>query len=117
MGLSADGAFAEYIAVNERYCWDINSLAGVYPDGDVFEMGALIEPIGCAYNGIFVSGGGFKPGDTVVVYGVGAIGLGAVALSKIAGASQIICFDIIDERIKIARDLGADYGFNVNKMG
>ena len=116
MGLSADGAFAEYVAVNERYCWKINDLSEVYPEEDVFDIGSLIEPVGCAYNGIFISGGGFKPGDIVVVYGVGPIGLGAVVLAKIAGASQIIAFDVVDERIKIARDMGADYGFNINKM-
>ena len=116
MGLSVDGAFAEYIAVNERYCWKINELTEVYPEEDVFDIGSLIEPVGCAYNGIFISGGGFKPGGIVVVYGVGPIGLGAVVLAKIAGASQIIAFDIVDERIKIARDMGADYGFNINKM-
>lgn len=116
MGLSADGAFAEYITVNERYCWKINDLAMVYPEEDIFRIGALIEPVGCAYNGIFVVGGGLNPGATVVVYGAGPIGLGAIALSRIAGASQIIAFDVIDERIKIAKELGADHAFNVNRL-
>ena len=117
MGLSANGAFAEYITVNERYCWKINDITAVYSENETFEIGALIEPVGCAYNGIFVAGGGFNPGAIVVVYGAGSIGLGAIALAKIAGASQIIAFDIIDERVKIARDLGADHAFNINKLG
>ena len=116
MGLSADGAFAEYVMVNERYCWKINDLAEVYTEEDVFDIGALIEPVGCAYNGIFIVGGGFNPGATVVVYGAGPIGLGAITLSKIAGASRIIAFDVIDERVKIARDIGADFAFNINKL-
>ncbi|HHT9111828.1 MAG: alcohol dehydrogenase catalytic domain-containing protein [Planctomycetes bacterium] len=116
MGLSADGAFAEYVTVSERYCWKINDLMHVYPEEDVFDIGALIEPVGCAYNGIFVVGGGFNPGAIVVVYGTGPIGLGAVALSRIAGASQIIAFDVIDERVKIAKDMGADHVFNINKL-
>lgn len=116
MGLSADGALAEYVAVNERYCWKINDLENVYSDDEVFDIGALIEPVGCAYNGIFIAGGGFNPGATVVVYGTGPIGLGAIALSKIAGASRIIAFDRIDERLKIAKDMGADYTFNVGKV-
>lgn len=65
----------------------------------VFDIGALIEPVGCAYNGIFVAGGGFNPGAAVVVYGAGPIGLGAVALSRIAGASKIIAFDKVNERL------------------
>lgn len=116
MGLSTDGAFAEYVAVNERYCWKINDLTEVYPEEDIFDIGALIEPVGCAYNGIFIAGGGFNPGATVTVYGAGPIGLGAIALSRIAGASLIIAFDVIDERVMLSKDIGADYAFNINKM-
>jgi len=116
MGLSANGAFAEYVAVSERYCWKINNLAGVYSEDEVFDIGSLIEPVGCAYNGIFVVGGGFNPGAVVVVYGVGSIGLGAIAIARIAGASQIIAFDVIDERLKIAKDLGADHAFHIGKL-
>jgi threonine dehydrogenase-like Zn-dependent dehydrogenase len=117
MGLSCNGAFAQYVAVNERYCWKINSLENIYSDDEIFDISALIEPVGCAYNGIFIAGGGFNPGATVVVYGVGPIGLGAIALAKIAGASKIIVFDKIDERLKIANDMGADFVFNIEKMG
>ncbi|MBI5740243.1 MAG: alcohol dehydrogenase catalytic domain-containing protein [Nitrospirae bacterium] len=116
LGLSADGAFAEFAAVAERYCWKINELAERVPDDVVFDLGALIEPVGCAYNGIFISGGGFKPGAVVTVYGAGPIGLGAVALAKTAGASLVISFDVNNERAKIAGDMGADYSFNVFEM-
>ena len=115
MGLSADGAFAEYATVNERYCWNINSLENVYSESDIFDIGALIEPVGCAYNGIFIAGGGFNPGAVVVVYGAGPIGLGAIALAKIAGASKIIAFDRIKERLDIAKEMGADFAFNIDK--
>lgn len=116
LGLSRDGAFAEYVAVSERYCWDISSLADVCKEDELFETGALIEPIGCAYNGIFVAGGGFTPGAIVAVYGAGPIGLGAVALARLAGASQIIAFDVVDARLNIAKQLGADYTFNINSL-
>ena len=116
LGLSYNGAFSEYVALNAKYCWNINSLGRVYHEEDIFDIGALIEPVGCAYNGIFISGGGFNPGASVVVYGAGPIGLGAVALAKTAGASVIIAFDVNDERIKIATDIGADFAFNINKL-
>lgn len=115
-GLSSNGAFAEYAAVNGKYCWKINDLSAKYSKKELFEIGALIEPVGCSYNGIFVAGGGFSPGSTVVVYGAGPIGLGAVALARIAGASLIIAFDVIDERVKLAKALGADEVFNLNKL-
>ena len=117
MGLSTNGALAEYIALDEKYCWSINGLADLYPDDRIFEIGALIEPVGCAYNGLFIAGGGFKPGATVAVFGTGPIGLGAVALAKTAGASRVIAFDIVDERLQIASAMGADDVFNVNTLG
>lgn len=114
MGLSADGAFAEYAAVSERYCWRINELEKVYSGNAIFDIGALIEPIGCAYNGIFIAGGGFNPGAAVAVYGAGPIGLGAIALAKIAGASKVLAFDRIKERLDIAKEMGADFAFNID---
>ena len=42
----------------------------------------MIEPIGVAYNGMFVASSGLKPGSHVVVYGAGPIGVAAVALVK-----------------------------------
>lgn len=116
LGLSSNGALAEYAVVNERYCWDISSLKGVYPEDEAFDIGALIEPIGCAYNGIFVAGGGFNPGSSVVVYGSGPIGLGAVALSRTAGASLIIAFDVNDGRVRAAKEVGADFAFNLKTL-
>ena len=116
LGLSSDGAFAEFAAVNERYCWKINDLSKIYKDDTVFDLGSLIEPVGCAYNGMFISGGGFKPGSVVVVYGSGPIGLGAVVLARAAGASLVVAFDVNDERVKIAREMGADHAFNVNAL-
>jgi threonine dehydrogenase-like Zn-dependent dehydrogenase len=116
IGLSIDGAFTEYIAVNERYCWKINELKEVHSEEDLFDVGAIIEPIGCAYNGMFIAGGGFNPGSTVVVYGAGPIGLGAIALARTAGANLIIAFDINDNRVNIAKKMGADFAFNIKKM-
>lgn len=115
-GITVDGALAEYVSVNERHCWKINSLSDTYGYEEIFDIGALIEPIGCAYNGIFISAGGFKPGATVVVYGAGPIGLGAVALARVAGASKIILFDIVPERLAIGKRLGADYVYNSKEL-
>ncbi|MBF0343866.1 MAG: alcohol dehydrogenase catalytic domain-containing protein [Nitrospirae bacterium] len=116
VGITRDGAMAEFVAAKERHCWSIDSLTARYEGQELFDVGALIEPIGCAYNGLFISGGGFKPGSTVVVYGAGPIGLAAVALSRLAGANLIIAFDCIDTRLGIAKTLGADFVFNVSSL-
>lgn len=115
MGLTSDGAFAEYIRVKDKYCWKLNPLEERFPRDEVLKIGSLIEPLGCAYNGIFISGDGFLPGASAIVYGAGPIGLGSVILLRIAGAGKIAAVDVIDERLEIARKLGADYVFNLNE--
>ncbi len=114
MGLTSDGAFAEYIAVKAAYCWKLNGLTERFGHNDVLRIGTLIEPIGCAYNGIFIAGEGFLPGACAIVYGAGPIGLGAVMLLKTAGASKIIAVDVVEERLLLAKKLGADFVFNAN---
>jgi len=116
LGLSTNGAFAEYAAIKEKYCWKLNSLQARYSSADIFEIGALIEPIGCAYNGIFISAGGFKPGETLAVYGLGPIGLAAIALGRLAGASKIIAFDKLTRRLELAQQMGADFVFDVVRL-
>src|SRR3954447_13769025 len=48
-----------------------------------------------------------EPGATVVVYGAGLVGLGAVAGSRLQGAERIICVDLSDDRLELARGQGA----------
>jgi L-iditol 2-dehydrogenase len=47
-------------------------------------------------------------GDSVVVQGVGAVGLSAIALARIAGASTVIAIGAPDARLDLARQMGAD---------
>jgi len=109
VGFSAPGAYAEYVTAKERFLWKINGLAEHTGSATAAcELAALIEPIACSYNGMFVSAGGMKPGSHVVVFGLGPIGLGAVALARAAGAASIIGFETIPERCEVARQMGAD---------
>jgi S-(hydroxymethyl)glutathione dehydrogenase/alcohol dehydrogenase len=48
-----------------------------------------------------------EPGSTVVVFGAGMVGLGAVAGARLQGAERIICVDLSEERLAMARDQGA----------
>ena len=72
------------------------------------ELGALVEPISCSYNGIWVAGGGMLPGSHVVVHGCGPIGLGAILLTRAAGAASVIAVDPVPERRALALACGAD---------
>jgi hypothetical protein len=112
-GITAPGGFAEFIVTNERQCWNINELSEIHEDDALFDIGALLEPAGCAYCGLFVNGGGFQPGAVVTVFGLGPIGLAAVALARTAGASKIMAFDKIQERLDLAMKMGADLAFNI----
>lgn len=113
VGFTVNGGFAEYIAVHLKYCWKINDLMSVYGSEEkAYEAGSLTEPTAVSYNALFIRAGGFKPGANVVVYGAGPIGLASVALAKAAGAEKVICFDISDPRLQVAKLVGADYTFN-----
>jgi hypothetical protein len=117
LGFSAPGAFATYAAVNEKYCWDLTELRKVYKEEDqLFEAAALMEPLGCAYNALFVEGGGITPGAYVVVHGAGPIGLATIMLAKACGAAKIIAFDLSEERNQLALAIGADYGINPDDL-
>ncbi|MGH9036883.1 MAG: NAD(P)-dependent alcohol dehydrogenase, partial [Acidimicrobiia bacterium] len=50
-----------------------------------------------------------EPGSTLVVTGVGAVGLSAVMAAALTGAGRIVCSDIVPERLELARELGATH--------
>jgi len=70
----------------------------------------LLGPLGC---GIITGAGAmleaFKlaPGQSVVIFGVGSVGLAAVMAARIAGASRIVAVDVSPERLQLAGTLGA----------
>jgi len=53
-GVTANGAMAEYVSTNELQCWKIDSMESTFGE-KLFNIAALIEPIGCAYNGMFIN--------------------------------------------------------------
>jgi threonine dehydrogenase-like Zn-dependent dehydrogenase len=114
VGFSSPGAYADFIATGERRCWSLDRLADRLGGAQAAaELGALIEPVGCAYNGIFVAGGGMTPGSHVAVFGCGPIGLGAIALARATGAATVFAFDPSPARRAVALALGADGAFDV----
>lgn len=117
-GLTFDGGFAEYTVIKAKYCYLLNDIVNFYSDKmTAFELGAMIEPTGVAYNGLFVRGGGIRPGGHVVVFGAGPIGLAAISLMKTSGAAKLICFETTEERRKLAKDCGADYVYDPIALG
>jgi threonine dehydrogenase-like Zn-dependent dehydrogenase len=109
LGFSAQGAYAEYLVADERLLWPLDGLVETLGDEQrALGWGSLVEPIGCSYNGMFVAGGGLTPGAHVAVFGCGPIGLGAVALARVAGAATVLAFETVAERREVALRMGAD---------
>jgi len=89
---------AEYIIAEEK---DLVLL----PDELTYSDGAQIAcGFGTVYEGLEKIG--ISGNDTVLVTGLGPVGLAALMLSKAMGASKTIGIDIIDERLKIAKEMG-----------
>jgi threonine dehydrogenase-like Zn-dependent dehydrogenase len=108
VGFTTPGAYAELVATPARLCFPIEALAERLGDARrACEIAALVEPVGCSYNGIFVVAGGMRPGAHVAVFGCGPIGLGAIALARLAGAATITAFDEKPSRLRVASSLGA----------
>lgn len=53
-----------------------------------------------------------QPGSTVVVIGIGGVGINAVQGARIAGAERIVAVDLVAEKLELARHFGATDAFN-----
>jgi S-(hydroxymethyl)glutathione dehydrogenase/alcohol dehydrogenase len=92
--------FAEYTVMPEI------ALAKVNPDaplaGAVLFACGLSTGLGAALNTAKV-----EAGSTCAVFGAGMVGLGAVAGCRLSGAERIVCIDLSEERLELARGQGA----------
>jgi threonine dehydrogenase-like Zn-dependent dehydrogenase len=117
LGFTIPGAFANYIAVDEKFCWKIDAIAERFGSEEkAYEVGALTEPTCVAYNGMFERAGGFRPGHYVSVFGAGPIGLAAIGLAKAAGAGTIAAFEVSPRRLELAKKVGADYVYDPREV-
>ncbi len=97
------GAFAQYVAVPQNILYKI-------PEGLAFEHAAMIEAVSIAVHA--ANRAPVKLGDTAVIVGSGMIGLLVVQAIRLAGCSQVIAVDLDEDRLKLARELGADVTLN-----
>jgi len=97
------GAFAEFVTVPQNIAYHI-------PDSLPFEHAAMIEAVSIA-----VHAANRTPrsiGGSVVVVGSGMIGLLCIQTLKIAGFAKIIAVDLEDEKLQLAKKLGATHTIN-----
>ena len=101
VGVTRDGAFAEYVAVPE---------SNVFPIGDIpFPAAALIEPLACVVWGLKMVE--VQPGDSVLIFGAGPMGCLLVQAVRLAGAARVVVVDPTEWRSQLARELGATEAF------
>jgi Zn-dependent alcohol dehydrogenase len=80
------------------------------PEGVPFDVAALV---GCAIStgiGAVWNTAGVRPGERVAVIGCGGVGLSAVLGALAVGATPVIAVDLSEEKLKLAKDLGATAG-------
>jgi threonine 3-dehydrogenase len=97
LGVHVPGSFAEYVVMPEINAW--------VSEGLTPEIAALQEPLGNAVHAAFVEE---VAGQTVAVTGCGPIGLMSIGVLKMAGARAVFATDINEERLEMARQMGAD---------
>lgn len=101
LGVQRDGAMREYIALP----WE-----KIIPVKNVSTRdAALIEPMSVGFHA--VDRGKVSDIDVVLVLGCGMVGLGAVIRCVQRGAT-VIAVDLSEEKLEIAKELGATYGIN-----
>lgn len=99
LGKDMDGGYAEYLCVPARNAVPI-------PDEVSMEAAAVMM---CSTATAFhaLNKARMRAGDRVAVFGVGGLGMSAVQLARIAGASQIFAIDLDAGKLEMARSLGA----------
>jgi L-iditol 2-dehydrogenase len=92
-------------AMRERIAWSAERLFPIAKSVDVVEA-PLIEPLAVAVHALERAS---KPaGANVLIAGCGAIGLFALQMARVRGAATVIATDLVEERLEVARALGAD---------
>ena len=108
LGNHFDGAYAEYVAVDAK---DVLALPDSIPLEEASIIAdALSTPFHAVKNRAKV-----RPGDTVVIYGCGGVGINAVQIATACGAT-VIAVDMNEEKLKWAKEFGATYTINAGDV-
>ncbi|ODQ81220.1 hypothetical protein BABINDRAFT_160605 [Babjeviella inositovora NRRL Y-12698] len=98
-----DGTLARFYTVPEDFVVKL-------PDHVSLEEGALVEPLSVAVHATRIAKVTF--GDRVAVYGAGPVGLLIAATAKAYGATEVLVIDVFDNKLELARTLGATHTYN-----
>ena len=106
-GAEADGAMCDYFCISSEMAIRI-------PDTMTLDDAALVEPACVAYHG--AKRGSIKQGETVLIMGAGPIGVFCMQSCLALGAGKVYIADLDEERLELAKKLGATATINVGKQ-
>ncbi len=98
-------SFATHAIANERNAIKVRKDAPL----------ELLGPLGCGLQtgaGAVLNSFRLGAGQTIAVFGTGAVGLAAIMAARIAGAGKIFAIDVVEERLTLAGELGATHIIN-----
>lgn len=105
IGVNRPGAFADYVAIPEA---NVRPL----PDSVSDEVASILDPLGNAVNTALTFD---VSGEDVLITGAGPIGCMAAAVCRHVGARHIIVTDLNDDRLALAKKMGATRGVRADK--
>ncbi len=108
LGNHFDGAYAEYVAVPAK---DLLDLPASIP---LAEASIIADALSTPYHAV-KNRAQVRPGDTVVVFGCGGVGINAVQLAALCGA-HVIAVDVNERKLEWATQLGAARTLNASKV-
>jgi 2-desacetyl-2-hydroxyethyl bacteriochlorophyllide A dehydrogenase len=85
----------------------------IVPNHLPFDIAAINEPMAVSRHA--VNRTRVRPGDSVVIFGAGPIGLGAAIAYKLSGAKSVVVADVVSERLTTALAVGADAVINCSE--
>jgi Zn-dependent alcohol dehydrogenase len=97
--------FAEYAVTSARSAVRIDP--DLPPEIAALFGCAVITGVGAVINTAKVA-----PGESVAIFGLGGVGLAALLGARASSAYPLIAVDVVEEKLALARELGADYTFN-----
>lgn len=102
-----DGTLAKYYVLPEDFCYKL-------PEHLSLQEGALMEPLSVAVH--IVRQAQVSPGQSVVVFGAGPVGLLCCAVATAFGASKVVVVDIQQPRLDFAKNYGVTGTFMPGKV-
>lgn len=100
-GVTMDGGFAEYVKIPKEAI--VQGNVSPLDESITYPAAALVEPLSCVYNGQKLIG--IRPGDDVLIIGMGPIGIMHIMVSRILGAGKIFINDLSESRVNKAKEL------------